>query len=106
MALYELYDGEGNVIASHEIVSAPAAPAESVPMLNLQLILIEDGKFGTVEAILSGMEGDDGLRARAYWAKALTARRDNYLVDMLWPAIGYTEATFNDAWTRAAALNP
>lgn len=79
---------------------------ESVPMLNLQLVLIEDGKLATVQAILDGMTGADGAKAQAYWAKALTARRDNYLVAQLWPAIGYDEAGFNDAWARAAALNP
>lgn len=85
---------------------AAAKIAESVPMLNLQLVLIEDGKLATVQAILDGMTGDDGAKARAYWAKALTARRDNYLVAQLWPAIGYDEAGFLGAWARAAALNP
>ena len=86
---------------------APPAPlAESVDMLNLQLVLIDDGKLAQVEAIIGGKAGDDGARARAYWSKARTARRDNYLVAQLWPAIGYTEAAFNDAWRRAAALNP
>lgn len=84
----------------------PAVLAESVAMLNLQLVLINDGKMAQVEYIINNMEGDDGARARAYWAKALTARRDNYLVEQLWPAIGYDLAGFNDAWRRAAALNP
>jgi hypothetical protein len=89
-------------------IAAAAVPAvaESVPMLNLQLVLIEDGKLGAVESLLAGMAGDDGARARAYWAKALTARRDNYLVDMIWPALGYDAAGFDAAWARAAALNP
>lgn len=81
-------------------------PAESIPMLNLQLVLIEDGKLATVQAILDGMTGDDGAKAQAYWAKALTARRDNYLVNQMWPVLYATEAEFNDAWARAAALNP
>lgn len=85
---------------------AAAKVAESVPMLNLQLVLIEDGKLEAVEAILGSMTGADGAKARAYWLKALTARRDNYLVAQLWPAIGYNEAGFNSAWARAAALNP
>ena len=86
---------------------APVAPpAESVDMLNLQLVLIDDGKLAQVESIISEMSGDDGLRARAYWAKARTARRDNYLVEQLWPAIGYDRAGFDAAWARAAALNP
>ena len=93
-----------------ELVSeeeAPPAPlAESVDMLNLQLVLIDDGKLAQVETIINGMPGDDGMRARAYWAKALTARRDNYLVAQLWPALYGTEAEFDDAWRRAAALNP
>ena len=89
-------------------VGGAGAPilADAVPMLNLQLVLIDDGKLVTVETILGAMEGDDGLRARAYWHKAQTARRDNYLVGELWPAIGYDEAGFNDAWARAAAKNP
>ncbi|MBZ2208466.1 hypothetical protein [Massilia soli] len=85
---------------------AAAKIAESVPMLNLQLVLIEDAKLDTVQAILDSMTGADGAKARAYWAKALTARRDNYLVAQLWQAIGYDEAGFNAAWARAAALNP
>lgn len=87
---------------------APAAAEspESVPMLNLQLVLIDDGKLDTVEAIIKAATGADGAKARAYWAKAQTARRDNFLVEQLWPAIGYTETTFNDAWARAAALKP
>lgn len=88
------------------VVTPAPVVAESVPMLNLQLILIEDGKLATVQAILDAMTGDDGAKARAYWLKALTARRDNYLVASLWPAIGYDEAGFNAAWARAAALNP
>ena len=81
-------------------------PVAAVPMLNLQLILIDDGKLAAVEGIIASMEGDDGARARAYWAKALTARRDNYLVEQLWPAIGYDLEGFNSAWARAAALAP
>lgn len=85
---------------------AAAKIVEAVPMLNLQLVLIEDGKLETVEAILNSLTGAEGAKARAYWLKALTARRDNYLVAQLWPAIGYDEAGFNAAWARAAALNP
>jgi len=97
----ELIDGE------YVSPEQPAPePAESVPMLNLQLILIDDEKLSAVETIINGLAGEAGARARAYWAKALTARRDNYLVDQLWPAIGYDLAGFNDAWARAAALNP
>lgn len=80
--------------------------AESIPMLNLQLILIDDGHLLTVEQMLEAMSGDDGLRARALWNKAETARRDNWLVEMMWPQLYTSEADFNDAWRRAAALNP
>jgi len=86
--------------------TAPAPPAESVDMLNLQLVLIDDDKLAAVETIIAGMKGAAGARARAYWTKARTARRDNYLVETLWPAIGYDLAGFNDAWARAAALDP
>lgn len=99
----------GDELVNGEFISPePPAPepAESVPMLSLQLVLIDDGKLTSVEGIINGMEGADGDRARAYWAKALTARRDNYLVNLMWPAIGYDLAGFNDAWARAAALNP
>lgn len=90
-----------------DLVSASAPPPiVAVPMLNLQLILIDDGKLAAVEGIIAGMAGDDGARARAYWTKALTARRDNYLVEQLWPAIGYDLEGFNSAWARAAALVP
>lgn len=88
------------------IAAAIPRIADSIPMLNLQLILINDDKLTSAEAIINGMEGDEGARARAYWRKALTARRDNYLVNEMWPALGYDLAGFNDAWARAAALNP
>lgn len=104
-ALYRANADRTGLELAPVIPPAPAV-AESVPMLNLQLILIEDGKLATVQAILDGMTGADGAKAQAYWSKALTARRDNYLVAQLWPAIGYDEAGFNDAWSRAAALNP
>lgn len=100
----------GDMYISPGVFESPEVPepepAEAVPMLNLQLILIDDGKLATVEGIIAAMPGVDGDRARAYWAKALTARRDNDLVAQLWPAIEYTEAQFNNAWARAAALNP
>lgn len=108
-----LIDGEGVAIGDGwdgAVFSRPAPPPpavpESVPMLNLQLILIEDAKLAAVQTILDSMTGAEGARAQAYWSKALTARRDNYLVASLWPAIGYDEAGFNAAWLRAAALNP
>jgi hypothetical protein len=89
-------------------IAAAAQPVlpDAIPMLNLHLVLIEDGHLDTVEQILAAGTGTEGARARAYWAKALTARRDNELVASLWPALYGTEEAFNDAWRRAAALNP
>lgn len=86
--------------------AAAAAPVEAIPMLNLQLVLIDDGHLATVQDIIANMEGDDGLRARAHWEKALTARRDNPLVNLLWPMLYENEAAFNDAWARATAMDP
>ncbi len=106
-------DPAGSVIGSvwsGGMFHAPAPPTpvvpESVPMLNLQLVLISDGKLNAVETILSGLTGDDGLRALAYWHKAQTARRDNYLVTALAPMIGYDDESLDGAFVRAAALNP
>ena len=79
---------------------------ESIPMLNLHLVLIEDEHLDTVEATLKAMQGKEGKQARAYWNKALTARRSNALVNQLWPTLYVDEAAFNDAWARAAALQP
>jgi hypothetical protein len=100
--------GIGDSVIEGVLVPGARQPvlAEAVPMLNLKLQLIEDGKLATVEAILDGIAGDDGLKARAYWQNALTARRDNYLVNMLWPALYATEVEFNTAWALAAALQP
>lgn len=103
--IYRANESRDGVVANEVVPADPPAP-ESVPMLNLQLILIEDGKLATVQAILDSMAGAEGAKAQAYWSKALTARRDNYLVAQLWPAIGYDEAGFHAAWLRAAALNP
>lgn len=88
------------------VVTPAEALPEAIPMLNLHLVLIEDGHLETVEQAIAAMSGDAGQRARAYWAKALTARRDNEWVDLLWPQLYPDEAAFNDAWRRAAALNP
>lgn len=79
---------------------------EAVPMLNLHLVLIDDGHLTAVQQMIEGMEGDDGLRARAMWEKAQTARRDNWLVQAMWPQLYEDEAAFNNAWRRAAALDP
>lgn len=101
------FDVIGAAIIEDYTPSQPIhVPAESVSMLNLKLILIDDGKLTTVQQILDSIPGDDGLKAKAYWSSALTARRDNYLVNQLWPSIGYTQETFDDAWRRAAVLNP
>lgn len=83
----------------------PVLP-DAIPMLNLHLVLIEHGHLETVEQMLAAGTGAEGARARAYWNKAMTARRDNELVQSLWPALYGTEEAFNAAWARAAALNP
>lgn len=83
-----------------------SAMQDSVPMLNLHLVLIDDGHLETVQQMIAGMEGDDGLRARAMWEKAQTARRDNWLVQAMWPHLYENEAAFDAAWGRAAALDP
>jgi hypothetical protein len=88
------------------VVADPAPPPESIPMLNLQLALIDDGKLVQAEAIIAEMPGDDGLRARAYWARALTARLDNEVVGLLWPQLYGNEDEFQAAWRRAAEMNP
>lgn len=93
-------------IASRQIEANRPDAAESVPMLNLHLVLIDDGHLTTVQQMIAGMEGDDGLRARAMWEKAQTARRDNWLVQAMWPNLYEDEAAFNNAWRRAAALDP
>lgn len=80
--------------------------ADEIPMLNLQMILIDDGHLLTAQGIIAAMEGDDGLRAQALWDKAQNARRDNWLVNAMWPQLYASEAEFNAAWRRAAALNP
>ena len=94
------------VVRDETADEAIAKIAEAIPMLNLQLVLIDDDKLDTVKATLDSMEGADGAKARAYWIKALTARRDNYLVNLMWPLLYTSEAEFNAAWARAAAMNP
>lgn len=79
---------------------------EAIPMLNLQLVLIEDGKLAPAENAIMNMPGVEGQRARAYWARAQTARLDNVVVGLLWPQLYEDEAAFLDAWQRAAAMNP
>lgn len=81
-------------------------PVDAIPMLNLMLLLIEDGHLSTVQGALTSMSGTEGDRARAYWERAQTARRDNELVNQLWPQLYEDEAAFNAAWARAAAMNP
>lgn len=88
------------------VPSLPPPESESIPMLNLHLVLIEDGHLLTVEGMINSMEGDEGLRAKALWSKALTARRDNWLVNAMWPQLYGNEGAFNAAWDRAAALDP
>lgn len=102
----KLRDATPQEVAQFAEPSTPPALADAVPMLNLYLVLIEDGHMSSVQGALTSMQGDDGLRARAYWDKALTARRDNALVNELWPMLYEDEAAFNEAWARAAALNP
>lgn len=85
---------------------APAPLAEAIPMLNLKYALDGDGKLITAENIFNGMAGAPGALARAYWTSAQNARRDHYLVNELWPQLYPNEAAFNEAWARAAALNP
>ena len=87
-------------------VTGPVPLAESIPMLNLQLALIDDGKLVQAEAIIAEMPGDDGLRARAYWARAQTARLDNDVVQALWPQLYETDEVFLASWRRASAMNP
>ncbi len=89
----------------------PAGPkpeplAESIPMLNLQLVLIEDGKLDDAEAAIAAFPGVDGQRARAYWSRAMTARLDNDLVQALWPTLYDSQEAFLSAWARGAAMNP
>lgn len=93
-------------IASRQIEANRPDAVQAVPMLNLHLVLIDDGHLTTVQQMIASMEGDDGLRARAMWEKAQTARRDNWLVQALWPQLYADEAAFNSAWRRAAALDP
>lgn len=90
-----------------DIAAAASQPvAQSIPMLNLQLALIDDGKLARAEAIIAEMPGEDGERARAYWAKAMTARLDNDVVQALWPQLYAGEAAFIAAWQRASTMDP
>ncbi|GGY68110.1 hypothetical protein [Pseudoduganella albidiflava] len=100
-----LFDGEAFARPPASL-PPPVSEVDGVPMLNLKLILVDDGKMTSAETIINGMEGDDGARARAYWTAAQTARRDNWLVNMMWPQLYASEEEFNDAWQRAAALDP
>lgn len=89
------------------VMEVPAAPpASSIPMLNLQLVLIEDGHLSRAEDIIETMPGAAGQRARAYWARALTARLDNEFVTLLWPELYANQVAFLAAWQRAADLAP
>jgi hypothetical protein len=90
-----------------DIAAAAVQPVpQSIPMLNLQLALIDDGKLGQAEAIIADMPGEDGQRARAYWARALTARLDNDVVQALWPQLYDDDEAFLAAWQRAATMDP
>lgn len=104
--LYKANPDRDGLVDAGPIVPAPEPLVESVPMLNLHLVLIEDGHLSTVEQAIAAMPGEKGQRARAYWAKALSARRDNEFVNELWPDLYADEAGFDDAWRRAAAMNP
>lgn len=104
--LYKANANRDGLVDAGPIVPAPEPLVESVPMLNLHLVLIEDGHLSTVEQAIVAMPGEKGQRARAYWAKALTARRENEFVEELWPDLYPNEAAFDDAWRRAAAMNP
>lgn len=104
--LYRLNEVGDGLALREPVAPVGAALPESIPMLNLHLVLIEDGHLTTVEQTIAAMPGETGQRARAYWAKALTARRDNEFVNELWPDLYADEAAFDDAWRRAAAMNP
>lgn len=81
-------------------------PPKSVPMLNLHLVLIDDGHLSKAQSTITSMKGVEGLRARAYWDKAVTVRRDSPLISHLWPVLYPDAAAFEAAWARAAAMNP
>lgn len=101
-----LFDGKEFARPASSTPPPASTLPDAIPMLNLHLVLIDDGHLTTVQEYIASMEGDDGLRAQALWTQALTARRDNWLVNILWPKLYADEAAFNDAWRRAAALNP
>lgn len=104
--LYKANAARDGLEDADPIVPAPPLLPEAIPMLNLHLALIEDGHMETVEQMLAAGTGAQGARARAYWAKAMTARLDNEVVMALWPVLYGTEEEFHEAWRRAAALNP
>lgn len=98
-------DEDAQRAADIQAASVQLTP-QSIPMLNLQLALIDDGKLSAAEAFIADMSGEDGQRARAYWARALTVRLDSDVVQTLWPLLYEDDAAFLAAWQRAAALNP
>lgn len=103
---YRMNDKRNALVLADAAPQVQPALASAIPMLNLHLVLIEDGHLLAVENAIAAMPGDAGLRARAYWSKALTARIDNPLVSTLWPLLYDSEADFNTAWARAASLDP
>lgn len=100
-AIGDLWDG---VAFTKAPALSPVVP-ESVPMLNAQLEMIDAGWWGPVNAFIETLPALDKLKAQTYLNKALTMRRDNYLVLSIPSAIGKTEAEVDALFIAAGARN-
>lgn len=82
----------------------PAAVPEAVEMRQARLALIDAHIDEQVDAILAGIPGIEGKKARAEWATALTVRRDHPLVAVVIASGLLTEAGADALFVQAALL--
>lgn len=83
--------------------SEPTTP-EVVSMRQARLALLNAGLLDHVNATIAGMPGVEGAAARIEWEFSGEMARNWPLVQVLGPAIGFSEAQLDDLFRMAAML--
>lgn len=83
---------------------APSYVPQSVPMLNAQLVLIQNGHIAQVNSYIDAMDGVNGDIARAYWKCSTRVHRHNQIVLTMQGVLELSDSDIDELFIAADAI--
>lgn len=86
------------------VQQAPSSTPEEVKTWALREAVQEAGKTSEIQAVLDGLPGDAGIKARNRWEYKETIRRDTTLFLVVKQAVGWTDTFIDSLFVRAEQI--